>query len=172
MGEIRMGGWNFAPVGWAFCDGQQVPISEFDALFMLIGTTYGGDGQETFDLPNLQGCLPVHQGTNPSTGTPYVAGDYGGVEEATVTTNNMPAHSHMLLGSVDVATSNQPNNNVLASITPAGTQRAYRSVPLDLGAMSPSSISPAGGSQRHDNRQPYQCVNFVISLYGIFPSPS
>ncbi len=168
IGEIRMGGWNFAPVGWLFCQGQSIPISENEALFQLIGTTYGGDGQSNFNIPDLQGRVALDNGVSPFN-TTYIAGQSGGVEQVTLSPQQIPVHSHSLNGSVDVATTNQPNNHVLASITPAGTQRAYRSVPLDLAALSPTSLTPAGGSQPHNNMQPYQAISFIISLYGIFP---
>ena len=171
IGEIRMGGWNFAPVGWLFCDGQSLPISENEALFQLIGTTYGGDGQETFNLPNLQSRTPMHMGNGPD-GVTYPLAQAAGVETVTLTTQQIPVHTHQMVGSVDVATTNQPNNNVLGSITPAGTQRAFRSVPLDTMAISPTSVTPAGGSQPHDNLQPYTTISFIISLFGIFPQPT
>ena len=166
IGEIRMGGWTFVPNGWAACDGQPLQISEHDALFALIGTRYGGDGETTFNVPNLQSRFPMH------TDNTQNQGEAAGVESVTLTVSQIPNHTHPLLGSVDVATSNAPDNNVLASITAAGTQRAYRSVPLDPFPTAPTSIAPVGGSQPHDNMHPYLVIRFIISLYGVFPSPT
>jgi microcystin-dependent protein len=162
IGEIRMFGGNFAPAGWAFCEGQLMPISENDALFNLIGTTYGGDGQETFALPDLQGRLPLHQGGG------FVIGERAGVESVTLTSNQMPAHNHTMLGSNDQGSSNAPGNAVLGS-TPAAAQAFPYGTDPPRGAIDPSSIQPSGGSQPHENFQPYLCVNFIISLFGIYP---
>jgi microcystin-dependent protein len=166
IGEIRMFAGNFAPAGWAFCHGQLVPISENDALFTLIGTTYGGDGQETFALPDLRGRLPLHQGTNPSTGSTYVLGQNGGVEEVTLTVQQIPTHSHPMLGTNSIANDATPANNVVAQVS---TFDGYQSTPGGQ-AMAPNSVSSVGGSQPHTNLQPYLCVNFIISLFGVFPS--
>jgi microcystin-dependent protein len=162
IGEIRMFAGNFAPAGWAFCDGQLLPISENDALFALLGTTYGGDGQETFALPDLQGRIPVHEGPG------YVLGQLGGVESVTLSTGQIPPHNHPLMGSAANATTTSPTNNVPGTspevtVFPYGTDNP----PTTLAT---ASVSPAGGSQPHDNFQPYLCVNFIISLFGIFPS--
>jgi microcystin-dependent protein len=170
VGEIRMFGGNFAPVGWAFCNGQQMAISENDTLFTLIGTTYGGDGQETFNLPNLQGRLPVHTGTG-STGRSFTLGEAGGVESVTLTTSQTPSHGHTAFGSTDPAGSTQPQGNVPASVSAAGTVNAY-GVLTPLTPLDPSTLGPVGGSQPHDNMHPFTCVNFIISLFGIFPSPT
>jgi microcystin-dependent protein len=161
IGEIRMFGGNFAPAGWAFCDGQLLPIAENDALFALIGTTYGGDGQTTFALPDLRGRVPVHEGPG------YLQGQLSGVESVTLSVGQIPAHSHPLLGSSDNATTTGPAGNVpgtSAEVTvfPYGTDNPPT-------ALATQSVSPAGGSQPHDNFQPYLCVNFIISLFGIFP---
>jgi len=163
IGEIRMFGGNFAPVGWAKCDGQLMPISENDALFNLIGTTYGGDGQETFALPDLRGRLPLHQGSS------FTIGETAGVESVTLTTNQIPQHSHVMLGSNDQGSSNAPGNAVLAS-TPTAAQAFPYGTDAPLAGIDPSSIQPSGGSQPHDNFQPYLCVNFIISLFGVFPT--
>ena len=168
IGEIRIGAWSYVPAGWKLCDGTHMPISENETLFQLIGTTYGGDGQETFALPNLQARFPMHRVSSVTT----PVGELGGVEEVTLTVNQMPSHTHAALGSVDVATTNVPTGNVPASITAAGTQRAYRSVPLDPFALSPSSIAPVGGSQPHENMHPYLTLQVVISLFGIYPNPT
>jgi len=163
VGEIRMFGGNFAPLGWAFCDGTLLSISEYEVLFNLIGTTYGGDGQNTFALPDLRGRVPIHQGSNQ--GSTYVIGQLGGAESVTLTPNQLPAHSHQALVSSSAATSNTPVGNVWANWT--GAQYS------DLGAdttMNPAAIGPVGGNQPHDNMVPFLAVNFIISLFGVFPS--
>jgi microcystin-dependent protein len=164
VGEIRMFAGNFAPVGWMFCEGQLLPISENETLFQLIGTTYGGDGESTFALPDLRGRIPVHQGNG------LILAETGGAEEITLTVQQIPAHSHALVGSGNPATGNAPQGNVLATSTgatifPYGTDQP----PTNL---LPSSIGPVGGSQPHTNFQPYLCINYIISLFGIFPSPT
>jgi microcystin-dependent protein len=171
VGEIRMFAGNFAPVGWHFCDGSQMAIAENEALFQLIGTTYGGDGQETFNLPNLGGRIPVCAGTNPATGTTYSYGEMAGVESVTLTTQQIPVHTHTARGTVDPGTSNSPQNTVPASLTVASGQLPYGTDPPPTG-LQPSSIAPVGGSQPHDNTQPFLVVSFIISLFGIFPSQS
>jgi microcystin-dependent protein len=160
VGEIRMFAGNFAPAGWSFCSGQIMPISENETLFQLIGTTYGGDGQETFALPDLRGRLPIHQGNG------YVLAETGGVEEVTLTINQIPAHSHPMLGASGNGSQSNPKNNVLASST---LVKLYSGESADT-AMSASSITSIGGNQPHTNFQPYLCLNFIISLFGIFPS--
>jgi microcystin-dependent protein len=159
IGEIRMFAGNFAPVGWAFCEGQLMPISENDALFNLIGTTYGGDGQETFALPNLSGRLPMHQGNN------HVIGEAAGVESVTLTTSQIPVHTHALLATTDPGSSANPDGKVVAN--GQGAQLYIEDV---ASTVLPSQVSPAGGSQPHDNLQPYLAIRFIISLFGIFPS--
>jgi microcystin-dependent protein len=171
IGEIRMFGGSFAPAGWAFCDGSLLAISENDALFTLLGTTYGGDGQETFGLPNLCARIPVCAGTNPVTGTTYQYGEMLGVESVTLTTQQVPVHTHAALGSVDPGTSNSPQNTVPASLTVASGQLPYGVEPPPTG-LNQSSIPPVGGSQPHDNAQPFLVVSFIISLFGIFPQQS
>ena len=162
IGEIRMFGGNFPPNGWAFCDGQPIPISENDALFTLIGTTYGGDGQETFNLPNLQSRVPMHAGTN--AGQTFQLGEMAGVESVTLSVNQIPTHTHALLGSNTPAVTQLPAGN-----TPAqSTGQVYTSASSQIN-MSNQSITPTGGSQPHENLQPYLCINFIISLFGIFP---
>ncbi len=156
---------NFNPVGWEFCDGQLIPISENEALFQLIGTTYGGDGESTFALPNLQSRIPMHAGTN--AGVTFVLGEMAGVEEVTLTVQQIPIHAHGLLGSTTIANTQTPGGNVAA----AGSGQIYTSGELPV-QMSPQSISPVGGSQPHTNIQPYLCINYIISLYGIFPQQS
>jgi microcystin-dependent protein len=165
IGEIRMFGGNFAPAGWAFCDGQSMPISENDALFTLIGTTYGGDGQETFNLPNLQSRVPIHQGTGPN-GTTYQLGEMAGTEQETLTVQQTPIHSHAPVASNTVSTQTSPSNLLLAQSSAA---TLYIADTASV-ALATSSVSPVGGSQPHENVQPFLCVNFIISLFGVFPS--
>jgi len=162
VGEIRMFAGNFAPAGWMFCEGQLLPISENETLFQLIGTTYGGDGQSTFALPDLRGRIPLHQGNG------FILAETGGAEEITLTVNQIPAHSHPLLASSNSAATANASGNVLAQIP---TYTPYISAPPNT-PMSPVSIAPVGGSQPHTNFQPYLCVDFIISLFGIFPSPT
>ena len=164
IGEIRMFAGNFAPAGWMFCEGQLLPISENETLFNLIGTTYGGDGQSTFGLPDLRGRLPIHFGNG------FILAETGGAEEITLTVNQIPAHSHAFLCSTSPASSNSPTNQLpaltqAATITPYGTD-------APLVQLSPQSVGAVGGSQPHTNFQPYLCVNFIISLFGLFPQPS
>ncbi|MEO8379357.1 MAG: tail fiber protein [Acidobacteriota bacterium] len=164
VGEIRMFAGNFAPAGWMFCEGQLLPISENETLFQLIGTTYGGDGQSTFALPDLRGRIPIHQGNG------FILAETGGVEEVTLSVNQIPAHSHPALCTGDLANVAAPTNNVLAA--PADVNTLPYGTDAPIGAMSPQSISSVGGSQPHTNFQPYLCVDFIISLFGIFPSPT
>ncbi len=162
VGEIRMFAGNFAPAGWEFCAGQLLPISEYETLFQLIGTTYGGDGQSTFAMPSMQSRIPVHQGNG------YILAEAAGVESVTLTVNQMPAHSHPFLGCAANGNQASPSNALLANstvITPYAVETANA-------AMATNAVTSVGGSQPHDNMQPYLCVNFIISLYGIFPSPS
>jgi microcystin-dependent protein len=168
VGEIRMFGGNFPPAGWAFCDGQLMSIAENDTLFSLIGTTFGGDGQQTFGLPDLRGRLPVHQGTD-STGQAWTLGQLTGAEEVALTAAEMPAHSHFAMGSADQASSSDPTGAVLATLSAAGTQSAY-GTRSPTGALDASSVTFAGGSQPHSNFMPYACVSFIISLYGVYPT--
>jgi microcystin-dependent protein len=160
VGEIRMFAGNFAPAGWMFCEGQTLPISEYETLYNLIGTTYGGDGQETFQLPDLQGRLPVHAGSG------FVLAEKAGVESVTLTVQQIPAHSHPMLGTNDAATDTAP-----AALVPAKALVNVSGYGADnpTTALHPSSVTPSGGNQPHDNFQPYLCVNFIISMFGIFP---
>ena len=164
VGEIRMFAGNFAPAGWMFCEGQLLPISENEVLFQLIGTTYGGDGQSTFALPDLRGRLPIHQGGG------FILAETGGAEEITLTVLQLPAHSHTFLASGDIATGPAPANQVPGSSTGATTLPYGTDAPWTT--LHPSSIGPVGGSQPHTNFQPYLCINFIISLSGLFPSPT
>ena len=160
VGEIRMFAGNFAPAGWMFCEGQLLPISENETLFQLIGTTYGGDGQSTFALPDLRGRIPLHQGNG------FILAETGGAEEITLTVQQIPAHTHALLATNSVATQANVSPNVFAEAT---LFNPYINV-NPTAPMAPQAISPIGGSQPHNNFQPYLCVDFIISLFGIFPS--
>jgi microcystin-dependent protein len=167
VGEIRMFAGNFAPNGWMFCEGQTLPISENEVLFQLIGTTYGGDGESTFNLPNLASRVPIHMGTGPS-GTTYQIGEMAGVEQVTLTVQQIPNHTHTMFGTGDTATSFTAGGNVLAATTGATTFAYGTDNPLV--ALSPQAVTPIGGSQPHENTQPFLCINFIISLFGVFPS--
>ena len=167
VGEIRMFAGNFAPTGWAMCNGQPLPISGNETLFQLIGTTYGGDGQNTFNLPNLQSRIPLHMGTGPD-GVNYPLAQAAGTESVTLTTQQIPVHTHALLGSTGAATAGNPSGQVLAQ----SAQTAYMIEATGALAMNASSISPVGGSQPHENCQPFLCINYIISLFGLFPSPT
>lgn len=164
VGEIRMFAGNFAPAGWMFCEGQLLPISENETLFQLIGTTYGGDGQSTFALPDLRGRIPIHQGNG------FILAETGGAEEITLTVNQMPAHTHPLLANSSPASDGNPGGRVLAETGTAGAFLYLEDNPAVN--MAATAISAVGGSQPHTNFQPYLCVDFIISLFGIFPSPT
>jgi microcystin-dependent protein len=163
VGEIRMFAGNFPPAGWMFCEGQLLPISENEILFQLIGTTYGGDGQETFALPDLRGRLPIHQGGG------FTMAETGGAESVVLTTNQIPNHGHPM-----TAIGDQPGNQA----SPAGNlpAQSFNVVPyindVPTGSFNAGAVGPAGGGQPHTNFQPYLCVDFIISLFGIFPSPT
>ncbi len=162
VGEIRMFAGNFAPAGWMFCEGQLLPISENETLFQLIGTTYGGDGESTFALPDLRGRIPLHFGNG------FTLAETGGVETVTLTISQIPAHSHTYLGSNNLATGVVPTSQVpgkggVSTILPYGADQP-------VGPIHPSAVGSVGGSQPHNNFQPYLCVDFIISLFGIFPS--
>ncbi len=162
VGEIRMFAGNFAPAGWMFCEGQLLPISENETLFNLIGTTYGGDGQSTFALPDLRGRIPLHFGNG------FTLAETGGVETVTLTMQQIPAHSHALLATLNQGAQNPPAQQLLAQ---SPTQNAFPyGTDVPPATLNPGSISPVGGSQPHNNFQPYLCVDFIISLFGIFPS--
>lgn len=162
VGEIRMFAGNFAPAGWMFCEGQLLPISENETLFQLIGTTYGGDGESTFALPDLRGRIPLHQGNG------FILAETGGAEEITLTVSQIAAHSHPCLASANTAAQTTPQNTVLAVPTTIDLYRAGAT----NSAMAVQTVGSVGGSQPHTNFQPYLCVDFIISLFGIFPSPT
>lgn len=158
IGEIRMFAGNFPPNGWMLCEGQLLPISENDALFNLIGTTYGGDGQSTFALPDLRGRVAQHAGNS------FVIGEQGGAETVTLTLSQMPAHTHQI-GAGGAGTTQSP----VGAVAGHGAANLYHPAPSGLNALSTAALQPVGGSQPHSNLQPYLCINFIISLFGIFP---
>ena len=159
VGEIRMFAGNFEIAGWAFCDGRLLPISENETLFTLIGTTYGGDGQSTFALPDLRGRLPIHQGNG------FILAETGGAEQITLTVNQIAAHTAIRARDNDTATQPVPPSATCSRIEAADlVHRGHRD-----GSACPAAITPVGGSQPHTNFQPYLCINYIISLFGIFP---
>lgn len=166
VGEIRMFAGNFPPSGWLFCEGQTLPISENEVLFQLIGTTYGGDGETTFNLPDLQGRTPIHHGTGQGL-SPRTFAEAGGVEQVTLTTNQIPAHSHPMVVSEAIANLSSPANAMLGVSSQA---TVFFGDPPGNTTMHPATIEARGGSQPHSNFQPYLCINFIISLFGVFPS--
>ena len=159
LSEIRIFSFNFAPRGWALCNGQFLPINQNQALFALLGTTYGGNGQTTFALPNLQGKTPIHFGNN------HTLGETAGAQSVTLTQSQMPAHTHTLQGTSNKAITNVPSGNVFAR---ANTE-VYNSA-SSLTTLSPTSVTNVGGSQAHNNMMPFLTLNFCIALQGIFPS--
>lgn len=162
VGEIRLVGFNFAPVGWMICEGQILNISEYPTLFNLIGTTYGGNGQTTFALPDLRGRVPIHQGEN------YIIGDVGGSESVTLGLENLPSHTHGVY-TAETATSLSPVKNYPA----IASNDAYAQIDangLFTTTLASSSIGPNGGGQPHENRQAFLVMNYIISLYGVYPS--
>ncbi len=165
VGEIRMFAGNFAPRDWAFCDGQLLAISQNDALFSLLGTTYGGDGQTTFGLPDLRGRVPLHEGTGPGLSERQL-GSKGGAETETLTVNELASHTHDFRASTAAATGAAPQGNVLAEGVGVNF---YKSADQDE-AMAPGAVATTGGSQPHSNLMPTLCVNFIIALFGIYPS--
>lgn len=163
IGEIYMFAGNFAPVGWAFCNGQLMSIAQNQALFALLGTTYGGDGIQTFALPNLQSRIPIHNSQT------HVQGQFDGVESVTLLSSNMPAHTHALQASPAATSIDTPAANTVSGDTTLAGARMY-GLPTTPTTMSPSAIGAAGGSQPHENRMPYLAIDFIIALEGIFPS--
>ena len=162
LGELKLAAFNFAPIGWAFCDGQILPISQNTALFALLGTTYGGNGQTTFALPDLRGRAPVHIGNN------VQLGEVGGVEAVTLGLGELPAHGHALSGTTDLANASAPGG-ALPAAKPRGGLNRYAPAGSDT-VMAPGSVTLAGGDQPHDNMQPYLVLSWLIALEGIFPS--
>jgi microcystin-dependent protein len=166
LGEIRIFAGNFAPVGWQLCDGTLLPISQYDALYALLGTTYGGDGATTFGVPDLRGRLAIGQGTGTNL-TPRVMGQSFGTEIATVPQNGWPVHSHALMASSNTATSGTPGGNVLAATTTAVPLYDVKTNPKAFDARAVASV---GGGLPHQNVMPSSCINFIISTSGFFPS--
>jgi microcystin-dependent protein len=162
IGEIRIFAGNFAPVGWLLCQGQLLPISQYDVLFNLIGTTYGGDGQNTFAVPNLASRVPYHQGSG------YALGQLAGTEQVTLTQQQLPVHTHTANANTPNADQAGPAGNVWG----AGTLTAYTADQTANATMSPAALTLAGGSQPHDNMPPFLCLNFIIATEGIYPSPN
>jgi microcystin-dependent protein len=165
VGEVVIVAFNFAPQNWASCNGQLLSIAENDALFALIGTTYGGDGVSTFALPDLRGRVPIHQGQGPGLNN-YILGQTGGQETVTLSINQMPAHEHTISGQSALGATSIPTGSVWAS---QSKLNVYSSANPDT-PMNPASVSTAGGNQAHDNRSPFLTLNYIISLFGIFPS--
>jgi microcystin-dependent protein len=163
VGEIRMFAGNFAPAGWAFCEGQLLPISENETLFQLIGTTYGGDGESTFALPDLQGRIPIHQGNG------FILAETGGTEEVTLSTQQMTNHTHPMLANNTQGSTPTPGNSVVLAGSP-NVDLYIQDIANQ--PLANTSVTPVGGSQPHTNFQPYLCIDFIISLFGIFPSPT
>jgi microcystin-dependent protein len=167
IGEIRIFGGSFAPAGWAFCAGQLMPISENDALFTLIGTTYGGDGQETFGIPDLRGRVPIHMGQLSGGGQTFQIGENAGTESVTLTVQQIPAHTHPMLASTNPGVSASAQGNIICSSP---------SINLYIEGQAPDTplnnqvVTPVGGSQPHENMQPYLTISYIISLFGIFPT--
>ncbi len=169
VGEIRMFAGNFAPRGWALCDGQLLAVSQNDALFSILGTIYGGDGRTTFGLPDLRGRLSMHAGTGPGL-SPHKLGTRGGVEHVTLTVNEIPAHNHKVEANSDPGNTPSPVNAIPAAETAPAVD--VWTTNAKNGDMKASTIQNTGGSQQHENRQPYLSVNFIIALQGLYPSRS
>ncbi len=164
VGEIRMFAGNFAPRGWAFCDGQLLAVSQNDALFSLLGTIYGGDGRTTFGLPDMRGRIPIHAGTGPGLSERRLGAKAGG-EDVTLTVDQLPSHTHRLQGSTNIPSDRNPKGKV--------TGQTLSDTYIDdqpFGNMSSTAVSNIGGSRKHTNLMPYLCVHFIIALFGIYPS--
>ena len=168
VGEIRIFGGNFAPAGWAMCQGQSMPISENETLFNLIGTTYGGDGQETFNLPDLQGRCPVHAGQGPGISQSYQIAEQVGVESVTLSTNQIPIHTHPMIASQAIGNVTQPTGNIMAQ---NNTISNYIEDVTDAN-FNANAVGPTGGNQPHENMMPFLVLTFIISLFGVFPTQS
>ena len=167
IGEIRMVGFSFAPIGWAFCDGQLMSIAQNDTLFNLIGTTYGGDGQETFALPDLRGRFPIHMGQGSGLNS-YAIGEQSGTEQVTLTVQQLPAHTHIPRCDNSAAGNQVSPAGGVWSFDNSGQFGNYAAT-ADGTQMNAAAVQNTGGNQPHDNRQPWLAINFIISLYGIFP---
>jgi len=165
VGEIRMFAGNFAPRGWAFCDGQLLAVSQNDALFSLLGTIYGGDGRTTFGLPDMRGRIPIHAGSGPGL-SPRRLGAKAGAESVTLTVNQLPSHTHPLKATTAVGTSNNPSGNMLCE-SPS-VDWYFETDPTEN--LSSTAVSSVGGSRKHTNFQPFLCIHYIIALFGIYPS--
>ena len=179
LSEIKIISWNFAPKGWAFCNGQTLPINQNQALFSLLGTTFGGNGKTTFGLPNLQGRVPIHMGASPGGGTNHVLGEAAGQTAHTLVISELPAHTHTFNVDGQTAAANNlnagANNTVLGQSIGVPTQGSPFPVNMystgnAASLQAPATIGNTGGSQPHENKQPYLVLNFIIALVGIFPS--
>lgn len=170
IGEIKMVGFNFAPQGWAFCDGALLSIQQNSALFSLLGTYYGGDGRSTFGLPDLRGRVPIHQGQGPGL-SQYVLGELAGSETVTVTPGQMPAHNHLIEAASDPGNTRSAGGAVLAKEA-AGQTAVYNTTAAAGTPLRSDSMTMSGGNQPHPNVQPFLCVNFIIALVGIYPTRS
>jgi microcystin-dependent protein len=164
VGEIRMFAGSFAPAGWMTCEGQQLPISENEILFQLIGTMYGGDGESTFNLPNLASRVPVHMGTGPD-GITYQIGEAAGTESVTLTTQQLPIHNHAMVASNDIPVGSNPGQSIVGQAAAKFFRNGNPGVQLNA-----ATLQPVGGNQPHENCQPFLCINYIISLFGRFPS--
>jgi microcystin-dependent protein len=167
-GEIRMFGGNYAPQDWALCQGQALPISQYSALYSLIGTTYGGDGVTTFNLPDLRGRVPIHMGTGSGL-TPRAIAQSIGAESVTLTADTLPSHTHTLDAGSATGTLYDPAGNILAGCTTTNVLQSYTTTNAAPIVMNPAAIQAAGGSQPHNNMMPTLCINFIIALEGYFP---
>ena len=170
VGQIDIVPYNFAPVGWMFCQGQLLPIDQYEVLFNLIGTTYGGDGQSTFALPDLRGRMAIHQGQGPGLSN-YVIGQQGGSEQVTLTLGQIPNHAHVPMASSAPASTLGPGSSG-GSEWATTTTFLYSSTGSSLAPMEAGAVGAAGGGQPHENRPPFLVMNFIISLFGIYPSQS
>jgi microcystin-dependent protein len=168
LGEIKMFGGNFAPRGWALCNGQLMSIAQNTALFSILGTQFGGDGIQTFALPDLRGRIPVGSGSGPGL-SPYTIGQLGGSEQVTLTTGQMPAHSHLVNADGAAGGKNLPTGNYPGSVSPSATEKIYSAGPPSA-TMNPGMIASAGNNLPVPVLQPYECVTFIIALQGVFPS--
>jgi microcystin-dependent protein len=171
VGQVIAVGFNFPPSGWFLCNGQLLPISEFQVLFTLIGTTYGGDGVSTFGLPNLNGAVPMGMGTGQGLST-HVQGQFGGSESVTLLSNQIGAHTHPLMTSGSAGTTAVPGPTVVLGQSGFTAASAYITGTSPSINLNPAAIGPAGSSLPHENRQPFVVVNYIISAFGIFPSQS
>lgn len=169
VGQIILVGFNFAPYGWFLCQGQLIPIAQYDTLYALIGTTYGGDGQNTFAVPDLRGRVPTHQGQG-SGGSPYVIGEQTGTESVTLTSSQIGSHTHQFNVSALFANTTTPGNTTALAPASTGKDIFVYGTSAPNTSLAPGSISTAGGNIPHENRQPFQAFNYIIAWAGIFPA--